>query len=154
MPPGDTTATVERRTLVERSSVDGTLGYGSALELYDRLAGTFTWLPAVGAVIARGGTLFRIDNLPVVLMYGSVPAYRALKEGVSDGPDVAELNVNLIDLGFDPYGAIGDDDHFGEATAAAVRRWQKAEGLPADRRSRARPGRVRAGARGASPPCT
>jgi len=130
VPAGFTTTTVERRTLVERSSVDGTLSYGGAVELYDRLSGTFTWLPAVGAVIGRGGTLFRIDNLPVALMYGSVPAYRALKEGVGDGPDVTELNVNLVALGFDPYGAISDYDHFGEATAAAVRRWQKAEGLP------------------------
>ncbi len=121
---------MERRTLVERSSVDGTLGYGGALELYDRLAGTFTWLPGVGAVVGRGGTLFRLDNLPVVLMYGSVPAYRALKQGLSNGPDVAELNVNLVDLGFDPYGAITQNDQFSEATAAAVRRWQKAEGLP------------------------
>ena len=37
--------TVTRRTLTESSTVDGTLGYGSTLELYDRLAGTFTWLP-------------------------------------------------------------------------------------------------------------
>src|SRR5260370_911196 len=62
IPAGDATTTVERRTLVEGSSVDGTLSYGSAVELYDRLAGTFTWLPTVGAVIGRGGTLFRIDN--------------------------------------------------------------------------------------------
>jgi peptidoglycan hydrolase-like protein with peptidoglycan-binding domain len=130
VPPGDTTATVERRTLVERSSLAGTLGYGGTLELYDRLAGTFTWLPAVGAVIERGGTLFRLNNLPVALMYGSVPAYRVLKLGVSDGPDVGQLNVNLVDLGFDPYGAITENGHFSEATAAAVRRWQKGEGLP------------------------
>jgi peptidoglycan hydrolase-like protein with peptidoglycan-binding domain len=129
IPAGETTTTVERRTLVERAQLDGTLGYGGALELYDRLAGTFTWLPAVGAVIGRGGTLFRLDNLPVVLMYGTVPAYRTLKEGIGDGPDVAELNANLVDLGFDPYHAISDQDHFDEATAAAVRRWQEAEGL-------------------------
>jgi peptidoglycan hydrolase-like protein with peptidoglycan-binding domain len=129
VPPGDTTATVQRRTLVERSQVDGTLSHADALELYDRKAGTFTWLPAVGAVIARGGTLFKVDNLPVALMYGSVPAYRTLKEGISNGPDVAELNVNLADLGFDPYGAIVGNDHFSEATTLAVRRWQKAEGL-------------------------
>jgi peptidoglycan hydrolase-like protein with peptidoglycan-binding domain len=129
IPLGDTSATVERRTLVERTQVDGTLGYGAALELYDRVAGTFTWLPSVGAVIGRGRALWRLNNLPVVLMYGSIPAYRALAEGVSDGPDVAELNDNLIALGFDPYGAIGDRGHFGEATAAAVRRWQAANGL-------------------------
>ena len=79
--------------------------------------------------MARGGTLWRIDNEPIVLMYGSVPAYRTLKDGVSEGPDVAELNRNLIDLGYDPYGAITNVESFSEATAAAVRRWQKAEGL-------------------------
>jgi peptidoglycan hydrolase-like protein with peptidoglycan-binding domain len=135
VPAGDITAGVTRRTLSESSTVDGTLGYGTTLELYDRLGGTFTWLPSVGAVVGRGGTLWRIDNLPVVLMYGSVPAYRTLKQGVSDGPDVIELNRNLIDLGFDPYGAIaasspeGDDESFSGATTAAVKRWQKAEGL-------------------------
>jgi hypothetical protein len=129
IPPGDTTTTVARRTLTESAQVDGTLGYGGALEIYDRLAGTFTWLPAVGAVIGRGGTLFRLDEQPVALMYGSVPAYRAMKAGVSDGPDLAELNANLVALGFDPYGAISDADRFGEATAAAVRRWQSSEGL-------------------------
>jgi peptidoglycan hydrolase-like protein with peptidoglycan-binding domain len=130
VPAGDTTASVTRRTLSESSTVSGTLGYGSTLELYDRLGGTFTWLPSIGAVIGRGGALWRIDDLPVVLMYGSIPAYRTLKEGVSDGPDVTELNENLIDLGFDPYGAITDDETFGEATAAAVKRWEKADGLP------------------------
>ena len=143
VPAGDTTATVERRTLTESSTVDGTLGYGATLELYDRLAGTYTWLPSVGATIARGGTLFRVNNLPVVLMYGTMPAYRTLKQGVSDGPDVAQLNRNLIALGYDPYGAITDVEAFSEATAAAVRRWQKAEGLSANREGGTRPGRVR-----------
>jgi peptidoglycan hydrolase-like protein with peptidoglycan-binding domain len=130
VPAGDTTANVTRRTLSESSTVNGTLGYGAALELYDRLGGTFTWLPSVGAVIGRGGTLWRIDDTPIVLMYGAVPAYRTLKQGVSDGPDITELNQNLIDLGFDPYGAIGDEESFSEATTAAVKRWQKAEALP------------------------
>ncbi len=129
VPPGDTTASVTRRTLTESSTVDGTLGYGSTLELFDRLGGTFTWLPSVGAVIGRGGTLFKVDQTPVVLMYGGVPAYRTLKQGVSDGPDVAELNRNLVALGFDPYGAISDYEAFGEGTTAAVKRWQDAEGL-------------------------
>ena len=54
IPPGDTTATVERRTLVEHAQENGTLGYGATAELYDRVAGTFTWLPGVGAAIGRG----------------------------------------------------------------------------------------------------
>ncbi len=129
VPAGETTARVTRRTLTESSTVDGTLGYGSKTEVFARLSGTFTWLPGVGARIGRGGTLFRIDNTPVVLMYGSLPAYRTLKQGVSDGPDVGELNRNLIELGYYPDGAIGDLEAFGEATAVAVKRWQKAERL-------------------------
>jgi peptidoglycan hydrolase-like protein with peptidoglycan-binding domain len=121
---------VTPRTLTESATVEGTLGYGAKLDLYNRLAGTFTWLPTAGEVIGRGETLWRIDNRRVVLMYGPVPAYRALKEGVGDGPDVAELNRNLIDLGFDSHGEIDELAHFGAATAAAVRRWQEAEHLP------------------------
>lgn len=129
VPAGETTTTVSVRTLSESATVDGTLGYGGTLELYDRLSGTFTSLPQVGATIARGGTLFKVDNRPVVLMYGSVPAYRTLKEGVSEGPDVVELNDNLIDLGYSD-GAITDTAVYSEATADAVRRFQAAEGLP------------------------
>ncbi len=77
-------------------------------------------------MVARGGTLYRLDNLPVVLMYGTVPAYRRLAQGVSDGPDVAELNTNLERLG---YGAVAGEDSFSSTTAAAVERWQRAEGL-------------------------
>ncbi len=62
-------------------------------------------------------------------MYGTVPAYRTLEKGVSNGPDVSQLNRNLKALGFDPYDEIGELDHFSAATARAVKRWQKAEGL-------------------------
>src|SRR6059058_4506409 len=41
IPPGDTTTSVERRTLVERSQLDGTLTYSGPAEIYDRLSGTF-----------------------------------------------------------------------------------------------------------------
>lgn len=129
VPPGESTTTVSRRTLSESATADGTLAYGASLELYDRLSGTYTWLPSIGAVITRGDTLWRVNNLPVVLMYGAVPAYRALKQALSSGPDVRELNENLIALGYDRYGAITDLEAFDGATADAVRRFQHAEGL-------------------------
>jgi peptidoglycan hydrolase-like protein with peptidoglycan-binding domain len=130
LPPGTTTTTVTRQTLVDHQSVSGTLGYGDTIDLYDRLAGTFTWLPGVGTVIERGQVVCRLDNRPVFLMYGDLPAYRTLKLGVSDGPDVAELNDNLRALGFDPYGAIAAGSrHFSAATAAAVKRFQDAKGM-------------------------
>ena len=38
--------------------------------------------------------LYRVDNRPVLLLCGTVPAYRALRVG-SKGPDVRQLNRNL-----------------------------------------------------------
>jgi peptidoglycan hydrolase-like protein with peptidoglycan-binding domain len=89
-------------------------------------SGTVTALPGAGSVIRRNIALYRLDGDPVVLMYGSTPAYRALQAGVSDGRDVEELEQNLAALGFDP-GAV--DGSFSSTTAAAVSDWQEALGL-------------------------
>ena len=62
-------------------------------------------------------------------MYGTVPAYRTLAKGVSNGPDVRQLNRNLKALGYDPYDEISELDHFSTATARAIKRWQKSKGL-------------------------
>ena len=49
---------------------------------------------------------------------------------MTDGPDVQELEANLIALG-DATGLLTSaGPHFGAATEAAVRRWQVAEGYP------------------------
>lgn len=45
--------------------------------------GTVTWLPAAGRVLRQGQPLFSVDGRPVVLLYGSTPAYRNLAVGVA-----------------------------------------------------------------------
>src|SRR5262245_52308521 len=57
---------------------------------------------------------------------------------MTDGADVRQLEANLVALGYDPDRAITVDGHYSWATAAAVRRWQKASG-------RARTGAVQLG---------
>ena len=79
-----------------------------------------------GSVVHRGGVLYRLDGDPILLMYGSTPAYRALKPGVAAGADVRELEQNLAALGFDP-GTV--DEAFTSTTSAAVRDWQESVGL-------------------------
>ena len=64
----------------------------------------------------------------MVLMRGATPAWRAFFPGMSDGADVAELQRNLVALGYDPYHAITPGDHYDWATQAAIERWQLAEG--------------------------
>jgi hypothetical protein len=90
---------------------------------------TYTWLPAVGTVIRQDQKVYSVSDVPVPLLYGPVAAYRAFYVGMSDGADVRELTRDLIQLG---YGnGLAQSDHYSGATAAAVRRWQTARGLPA-----------------------
>jgi peptidoglycan hydrolase-like protein with peptidoglycan-binding domain len=118
--------TVERRTLAERLTASGTIGYAGANTVLARLSGTVTALPAVGDVIRRGEPLYALSGAPVLLMYGAVPAYRTLAEGVPAGKDVEQLERNLVALGYDP-GTVDED--FTSATAAAVAAWQERLGL-------------------------
>lgn len=69
---------VTRTSLAERTSVDGQLGYGTEIPVPVKATGTVTWLPKEGATVARGGTLLRVNDRPVVLMYGALPMYRDL----------------------------------------------------------------------------
>lgn len=119
------TAEVVRRTLTETVTTDGDLGYGDATGLHCLLNGTVTALPAVGDVIARGERVYAVDDRPVVLLYGSLPAYRTLASGV-EGADVEQFEKNLAALGYDGFTV---DDEYTEVTAAAVKRWQKDLGL-------------------------
>jgi peptidoglycan hydrolase-like protein with peptidoglycan-binding domain len=133
-PPGShgPTATITARDLVQTDDQPGTLGYQNSYSVYNQLGGTVTWLPQPGDVIAPDHRLLSLDGSPVALMNGGVPMYRSLSEGVADGPDVRELNADLVALGYDPYREITVDDDFGAGTADAVNRWEAAHGLTQD----------------------
>lgn len=78
LPRAGSVVAVKRATLAERVTVDGQLGYGTEVPLPLKATGTVTWLPQQGATVGRGGTLLRVDDRPVVLMYGALPTYRDL----------------------------------------------------------------------------
>jgi len=84
------TTKVTRQTLVDTKTEDGKLGHGTTSTVSGRLGGTLTELPAVGATVQRGQSLYRVDNTPVVLLYGGLPAYRNLAPGV-EGADVRQF---------------------------------------------------------------
>jgi peptidoglycan hydrolase-like protein with peptidoglycan-binding domain len=124
LPPA--TAQVTRQTMLDTDEVPGDLGYGAATTLPGRIPGVVTKVPVTGDVITRGQPVYRVDNAPVVLMYGDTAAYRTLAPG-STGPDVRQLEDNLQALG---YAGFPVDNTYTSATTTAVRRWQKALGLP------------------------
>jgi peptidoglycan hydrolase-like protein with peptidoglycan-binding domain len=127
------TATVERRDLVERDELDGTLGYADGGSLVAGAAGTITRLRAPGEVVRRGRALYWLDGEPAAyLLYGSLPAWRDLGPGIEDGDDIRQLERNLRALGYDPDGDMEVDREWDWATTAAVRLFQDARGLSED----------------------
>lgn len=127
--PSAGSATVTRQDLVSRTEVDGTLGYSGRVSVVGHVQGTVTALPAAGTVIERGQSLYSVENRPVPLLYGDVPAWRRMAEGMTDGPDVRQLEENLVALGHATESELTVDERFTSSTAAAVRRWQKAMGV-------------------------
>ena len=120
------TAQVAKQTLLDTESADGELGYGDTTNVASRIPGTVTALPATGATVKRGQAIFGVDNTPVVLLYGALPAYRALAPGV-EGEDVEQFEKNLKALGYTGFEV---DEEFSSSTAEAVREWQEDLGLP------------------------
>jgi peptidoglycan hydrolase-like protein with peptidoglycan-binding domain len=127
-----TLATVTRQTLTAQDQVDGTLGYTGTYSVIGSAHGTITGLPAVGQVISQGQTVYQVDGSPVVLLYGSVPAYRNLSEN-DTGADVKQLNADLVALGYATSSQIDPaSDTFGWETKAAVEALQAAMGVTQD----------------------
>ena len=124
------TASVERGDLVERDSLDGTLGYAGDAVLAAGASGTLTRLRDPGAVVRRGESLYSVDGRAAAwLLHGRLPAWRDFTPGMEDGADVRQLERNLRALGADPDGDLTVDDEWDWATTAAVERFQEERGL-------------------------
>jgi peptidoglycan hydrolase-like protein with peptidoglycan-binding domain len=119
------TEEVTRQTLVDTQTESGELGYADSITVSGRLDGTVTALPAVGSVVERGQAIYRVDDTPVVLLYGPLPAYRPLAVD-TEGADVRQFEENLSALG---YGGFTVDEEYTSATAEAVVEWQEDLGL-------------------------
>jgi uncharacterized membrane protein YgcG len=148
--------TITKQSLSQQTSVNGTLGFsgsytvlapsgassgssgsgssgsgssGSGSSGSGSSSGDFTWLPADGQVISQGQQLYAVADQQVVLLYGSVPVYRAMAEGMT-GPDVQQLNNDLVALGYASKTDIDPtSDYFGSATVTALEKLQSDHGL-------------------------
>ncbi len=126
--PAADTVKVERGDLSAMVSQGGTLTYrarpdGSPYSVINQARGVYTKLPERGHKVGCGGVLYRVDDRPVVLLCGTVPAYRALHAGVK-GRDVRQLNRNLH--------VRGAGDAFSTKTESALRALQRRKGAHAD----------------------
>ena len=120
--PAPATAAVTRQDLSAVTPVTATLGYADSYPVTGRGDGTLTWLPSPGQVIGQGQVLYKTGNgSPVVLLYGSVPDWRSLDEGVT-GQDVSQLNHDLVDLGYADRADIVSRRDAGAGAGAECRR--------------------------------
>jgi peptidoglycan hydrolase-like protein with peptidoglycan-binding domain len=132
--PPVNTVKVERRALAAMVSEAGTLTYraqsdGSPYSVINQARGIYTELPSAGEVVSQGRVLYRVNDRPVVLLHGSTPAYRTLSAGAS-GPDVAELNADLVALGYATAAQLSPKSaSYGPATTTAVMKLQAALGV-------------------------
>ncbi|MGB6457159.1 MAG: hypothetical protein WBH47_22030 [Streptosporangiaceae bacterium] len=93
------TATVVRENISATTPVPATLEYAGSYTVTGQGGGTLTWLPEPGQVISQGQVVYQTGNgSPVVVLYGSVPDWRAMSAGLS-GVDVSQLNHDLVTLG-------------------------------------------------------
>ena len=126
--PAANTEKVEKGALSAMVSGAGTLTYrarsdGSPYVVVNQAGGVYTQLPDAGDKVGCGGVLYRVDNGPVLLLCGTVPAYRALHVGMR-GPDVRQLNRNLR--------VRGAGDAFDAKTENALETLQRRRGVHVD----------------------
>jgi hypothetical protein len=129
--PAPATRAVTRQELAAATPVTATLGYAGSYTVTGQGGGTLTWLPPAGRVIRQGQVLYKTGNgSPVVLLYGRVPAWRSMPAGIT-GQDVAQLNHDLVKLGYVGRADIVATgwDYYSWVTAQAVQRLEEHRGV-------------------------
>jgi hypothetical protein len=125
---------VTQGDISSQTQVSGTLGYSGTYEVVNQAQGTVTWLPALGQLVSEGQVLYDVSGNPVVLLYGTTPAYRDLTEAATDsatsGADVQNLNYDLVALGYLTSAEIASEPNdFTGYTKIGVEKLQAALGV-------------------------
>ncbi|MEO8264673.1 MAG: peptidoglycan-binding domain-containing protein [Ilumatobacteraceae bacterium] len=126
------TAKVQQLDLTTYDETTATLGFTTSATVSSPVAGTVTSVVSGGDIVDAGTVVATVDGAPVVAMIGDIPGYRDLSTAASDGADIRQLELNLVQLGFDPEHKIVIDEHYDSTTKAAVTAWEDSLGLTGD----------------------
>ena len=86
------------RDLKQIEELSGTLGFDAGEPISSRFSGTLTASVEAGDTVGQGDVLFTVDNRPVVLLYGSDPAYRDLAIGDETVPVTGRLSGPITEI--------------------------------------------------------
>lgn len=137
------TAPLSKRAISNTVIVRGDAGYSDATDVTVGAYGSggapavvSGHVPAAGEILRPGSVALELSSRPVIVLPGSLPAFRTLRVGVS-GADVLQFKAALQALGIDS----GDpaSNLFDEATASAVSELYSAVGYPAPKDDSANP---------------
>ena len=126
------TAKVQQLDLVTYDETTATLGFTTSATVSSPVAGTVTSIVAGGDTVDAGTVVATVDGAPVVAMIGDIPTYRDLSTASSNGADIRQLELNLVQLGFDPDHKIVIDEKYDTATKDAVTAWENSLGVTGD----------------------
>lgn len=124
--PTPQTIVVRAGTLSRSVRSLATADWSTVRRLYAPASGIVTEAVSSPGFLHAGDILMRINERPLVVVPGEIPAYRPLEAGL-EGRDVAALQRYLGQAGFVVDAAL---ERFTAVTAAAVRAWQRSLGLP------------------------
>jgi peptidoglycan hydrolase-like protein with peptidoglycan-binding domain len=134
-------AEVERTTLEDVTSLEGTLGFvagdplvyaGSSdgiVTITAGTSGTVTSMASDGETVVEGEILYTADEQPVIVFYGDIPAYRTLSTRSADGTDVVQIEEALTRLGYDEDEDLDLDGDFTYSTKYAIEALQEDLGI-------------------------
>jgi peptidoglycan hydrolase-like protein with peptidoglycan-binding domain len=120
------TTAVQHGTLSGAVQVPGTLDFAEHASISTSSPGVLTMVPKPGSTVSLGQPLFAVNNTPVPLLHGILPAWRSFEIGMDDGPDILQLETNLKTLG---YFKEQPDKTFTWHTVQSARAWQKSLGI-------------------------
>lgn len=117
---------VEEGTLGRSLFVPAVAEWPVAGVFHTPAGGIVTEIVTTSGLVRPGDVVLRLNERPMVILPGPIPAFRALAVGLR-GRDVAALQAYLESLG---HQIASDEMVFTETTANAVRAWQGELGLP------------------------
>lgn len=122
-PPRETAESAVRDLQSTFEAEDGNIVFADERPVNDGQPGTVGWITDPERELVAGDVLYERDLQPVVYLVGDVPAWRTMSAD-DVGADVAQLEANLLALGYGTESEFTVDDSFTSATATIVERWQ------------------------------
>jgi hypothetical protein len=124
--PGPEAVRVEEGTISRVLRMPASGAWDVIGTIHAPTGGVVTEVVSPSGILGVGDVLLRIEERPVVLVPGGIPAFRALDEG-STGRDVSALQEFLASVG---YAVDSTPARYTAVTGAAVREWQATLGIP------------------------